>query len=95
MPIQSQTIQIERQPSQERLQQLRVLSWPIWTKAVSEFPWTYDDQETCYFLEGEVTVTPSGGEPQQVGKGDLVVFPAGLSCTWKITQDVRKHYSFG
>ena len=44
-------IQIERQPSQERLNQLSVSSWPIWTKEVSEFPWTYDEQETCYLLE--------------------------------------------
>jgi hypothetical protein len=88
-------IQIERQPSQERLNQLGVSSWPIWTKEVSEFPWTYDEQETCYLLEGEVVVTPDGGEPVQFGKGDLVTFPAGMSCTWKILQDVRKHYYFG
>ncbi len=28
----------------------------------SEFPWTYDEPETCYFLEGEVTVTGEDGE---------------------------------
>ena len=88
-------IQIERQPRQERLNQLGVSSWRIWTKEVSEFPWTYDEQETCYLLEGEVVVTPDGGEPVQFGKGDLVTFPEGMSCTWKILQDVRKHYHFG
>ncbi|HEY9650346.1 MAG TPA: cupin domain-containing protein, partial [Coleofasciculaceae cyanobacterium] len=49
----------------------------------------------CYLLEGEVIVTPDDGEPVQFGKGDLVTFPAGMSCTWKILQDVRKHYRFG
>lgn len=88
-------IQIEHQPTQEQLQKLDVFNWSIWTKSVSEFPWTYDDAETCYFLEGEVTVTPNGGEPVSMGKGDLVTFPAGMSCTWKITKAVRKHYSFG
>lgn len=88
-------IQIEHQPSQERLNQLGVSKWPIWTKEVSEFPWTYDEQEICYLLEGEVIVTPDGGEPVPFGKGDLVTFPAGMSCTWKILQDVRKHYHFG
>jgi uncharacterized protein len=96
MAIQNTTeIKIERQPSQERLNQLGVSKWSIWTKEVSEFPWTYDEAETCYFLEGDVIVTPDGGQPVQVGKGDLVTFPAGMSCTWNITQDVRKHYRFG
>ena len=89
------TIQVDRQPTPEILQDLAVYSWPIWTKEVSEFPWTYGEQETCYLLAGEVIVTPDGGEPVQFGKGDLVIFPAGMSCTWKILQDVKKHYQFG
>lgn len=85
-------IKIERQPTQEHLEQLGVTQWPIWTKEESEFPWTYDSEETCYFLEGDVVVTPNGSQPVQVGKGDLVTFPAGMSCTWKIRTGVRKHY---
>jgi hypothetical protein len=88
-------IQIERQPSAARLEELGVFNWSIWTKGVSEFPWTYDEQETCYFLEGDVIVTPDGGEPVQVSKGDLVTFPSGMSCTWNILKTVRKHYCFG
>ncbi|WP_287297190.1 cupin domain-containing protein, partial [Moorena sp. SIO2C4] len=42
----------------------------------------------------EVVVTPDGGEPVQIAKGDLVTFPAGMSCTWKIISNVRKHYQF-
>lgn len=85
-------IKVERRPSEARLQELGVKSWPIWTKEVSEFPWTYDTQEICYFLEGEVEVIPQGGEPVRMGEGDLVTFPAGMSCTWKVTKPVRKHY---
>jgi hypothetical protein len=88
-------IKIERNPSEERLEELGVESWPIWTKEVSEFPWEYDESETCYFLEGDVVVTPEGGEPVQVGKGDLVTFPKGMSCTWDVRKGVRKHYRFG
>ncbi|MBI4701283.1 MAG: cupin domain-containing protein [Deltaproteobacteria bacterium] len=88
-------IKIEQNPNEQRLQSLGVLDWPIWTKEKSEFPWHYDSPETCYFLDGEVVVTPKGGEPVQIGKGDLVTFPAGMSCTWQIRQAVRKHYSFG
>ncbi|AOY79403.1 cupin domain-containing protein [Moorena producens JHB] len=93
-PTNINKILIER-PSQEDLDNLGVSNWPIWTKEVSEFPWTYDEQEICYLLEGEVVVTPDGGEPVQIAKGDLVTFPAGMSCTWKIISNVRKHYQFG
>ncbi len=89
------TIQLESHPTPDRLADLDVYNWPIWTKQVSEFPWTYDEAETCYILEGEVTVTPEGGEPVTIRKGDLVTFSAGLACTWNITQAIRKHYKFG
>lgn len=85
-------IKVERQPDEKRLAELGVRTWPIWTKEASEFPWTYGSQEVCYFLEGEVTVTPEGGEPVTMGQGDLVTFPAGMNCTWKIAKNVRKHY---
>jgi uncharacterized protein len=87
-------IKIQHQPSSEDLQKLGVSEWDIWQKEISKFPWTYDDQETCYFLEGDVIVTPDGGSPVQMGKGDLVTFPARMSCTWEIREAVRKHYCF-
>jgi uncharacterized cupin superfamily protein len=37
-------------------------------------------------------VTPDGGEPRSFSRGDLITFPAGLSCTWDITEAVEKHY---
>ncbi len=88
-------IKVDANPSEATLSELGVLGWGTWTKEVSEFPWTYGEAETCYFLEGEVAVTPEGGEPVTVGKGQLVTFPAGMSCTWAVTQPVRKHYKFG
>ncbi len=87
-------IEIRRNPDEKTLESAGVFQWPVWTKEVSEFPWTYDAAETCYFLEGEVTVTPEDGEPVLVGKGDLVTFPQGMSCTWKIVKNVKKHYRF-
>jgi uncharacterized cupin superfamily protein len=88
-------IEVERRPPQDTLQRLGVLRWPVWTKEVSVFPWTYSGSETCYILEGEVIVTPDGGEPVRLGAGDLVTFPDGMSCTWDVRAPVRKHYSFG
>jgi uncharacterized cupin superfamily protein len=89
------TIKVEHDPGPAALDTAGVRDWPIWTKNESVFPWTYDTAETCYFLDGRVVVTPDGGEPVQVGKGDLVMFPAGLSCTWDVKRAVRKHYKFG
>lgn len=88
-------ISVEKNPSEAQISKLGVREWPIWTKEPSTFPWTYDEPETCLFLEGDVIVTPDGGEPVRVGKGDLVTFPAGMSCTWEVRQAVRKHYRFG
>ena len=87
-------IEIERNPSAARLRDLGVLEWPVWNKEESTFPWTYDGAETCYFLEGDVIITPQGGEPVQVGKGDLVTFPDGMTCTWEVRKPVRKHFTF-
>jgi len=88
-------ITIRHAPLREELEQLGVFSWPVWEKEVSTFPWTYSEQETCYFLAGEVTVTPASGAPVTLGEGDLVIFPAGMACTWQVTKPVRKHYRFG
>jgi uncharacterized cupin superfamily protein len=87
-------IMIIENPSDEVLQEMGALSWPIWEKEESEFPWSYDAEETCYLLEGEVTVTPNGGDPVQFSAGNLVTFPQGMSCTWNISKAVRKHYRF-
>ena len=40
-------IEIERDPSPARLAELGVRSWPIWEKEAPEFPWFYDEEETC------------------------------------------------
>ena len=88
-------VEIVHNPSQQVLDKLGVKNWPIWEKEISEFPWTYDDKETCYLLAGEVEVTDDSGNVATFGAGDLVVFPSGMSCTWKIKNGVRKHYNFG
>ena len=78
-----------------KLSALGVRSWPTWSKEVSTFPWSYNSQEIAYILEGEVTVTPkNGGNAVSFGVGDLVTFPAGLSCIWEVKKALRKHYQF-
>lgn len=71
-----------------------IKKWPIWEKEVSRFDWTYDSQEECLFLEGEVTVETKDGKKVNFGKGDFVTFPKGLSCVWNVKKPVKKHYYF-
>ena len=78
----------------DALEKVGVFEWPIWTKEVSKFDWEYDSGERCYFLEGKVTVTCKGGKAVSFGKGDFVIFPKGLACSWDVKEPVRKHYKF-
>jgi len=86
-------IQYERNPSPAKLEVMGVYDWPVRAKGVSKFGWRYDARETCYFVEGEVLVTPPAGEPVTLVAGDLAIFRAGVRCTWEIRQPVVKHYS--
>ncbi|SKA13848.1 hypothetical protein SAMN02745119_02811 [Trichlorobacter thiogenes] len=88
-------IMVEQNPSKERLEALGVFDWPIWNCEVSDFPWSYEQREACYLLEGKVVVTPEDGAPVELSAGDLVVFPAGMSCQWEVEKPVRKHYRLG
>ncbi|GFR50888.1 hypothetical protein Agub_g13179, partial [Astrephomene gubernaculifera] len=87
-------INVQRQPSDEVLMSKGVRSWPKWSCGVSKFPWTYQESETCYILEGKVIVTPTGGEAVEIGAGELATFPAGMSCTWDVKAPISKHYNF-
>ena len=86
-------ISVEK-PNAAKLASLGVSSWPIWTKEVSTFPWSYSSTEIAYILEGEVTVTPKNGDPVSVGAGHLVAFSTGLDCTWEVKKALKKHYHF-
>ena len=81
-------------PDGKKLDSLGIKSWPQWTCGVSKFDWFYDEKETCYFYEGEVTVSSAEGK-WKIGPGDLAVFPKGLKCVWEVFTPVRKAYRFG
>ena len=85
---------IIKQLSNDEIENMGIIKWPIWTSEVSEFPWKYDVEESCLILEGEVYVT-AGSESVEIKSGDFVIFPKGLSCVWKVTKPIRKHYKFG
>ncbi|MCL2005630.1 MAG: cupin domain-containing protein [Planctomycetaceae bacterium] len=88
-------IEVTKNPSEDLLAKLGCRSWPTWEKEPSVFPWHYDDQETCLIVAGKVIVTPDGGVPVVIEKGDVAVFPQGMSCTWDVQEAIKKHYKFG
>ena len=83
---------VVKKPSKSEV--LEMSTHPVWACGVSEFDWYYDLEETCMLTQGEVTVSHDGGSVS-FGAGDYVVFPKGLSCVWKVSKPVRKHYFFG
>jgi len=60
---------------------------------VLKFDWYYDSEERCLIIEGEVRVDYDGGSVY-FGSGDCVVSHKGLSCVWKVSKPVKKHYVF-
>jgi len=82
-----------KKPSKEELDTLGIDRWSPWSCEPSAFDWEYDAEETAYVFEGKVEVkTPSG--TVEINKGDLVTFPKGLKCTWKVIEPIRKVYTF-
>lgn len=88
-------IRIEAHPDVVRLEKLKVDTWPEWGKGVSIMPWSYFEDETSYILEGRAIVTPEGDDPVEISKGNLVTFPAGMTCVWQILEPIRKRYRKG
>jgi len=94
-PVQGAEIEVIAAPDPEFLKQKGVLDWGTWGCGVSKFPWTYSEAESCYLLKGKVVVTPNGGgAPVSIEAGNFVTFPAGMSCTWDVTEAVEKHFMF-
>ncbi|EEF34185.1 conserved hypothetical protein [Ricinus communis] len=87
-------VKIEKNPSQSKLDELGVTTWPKWSGQPSKIPWTFKTTETIYLLEGKVKVSVDGYEGSfEIGAGDLVVFPKGMKITWDVLEAVSKHYS--
>ena len=80
-------------PSAAEVSKMDFSSWGTWECGVSTFPWSYDATETCYILEGNVVVE-AANQKVEFKKGDLVVFPKGLTCKWNVLKAVRKYYKF-
>jgi uncharacterized cupin superfamily protein len=48
--------------------------------------------ETICLIEGDVTITPEGGEPITIGAGDIAFIPEGTRARWEVRETVRKGF---
>ena len=65
----------------------------IWECTAGPSHWTLATHEVIHLVAGRMTVTPDGGEPTELGAGDMAVFPKGWSGTWDIHETIRKVYA--
>jgi uncharacterized protein len=69
--------------------------WPVWTCEPKTFDYEYTETETCLILEGAAKISSTDGKDfVRFAANDLVIFPVGLKCVWKIEKAVKKHYNF-
>ncbi|AES93635.1 putative rmlC-like jelly roll protein [Medicago truncatula] len=88
-------VKIEKNPSKSKLIELSVSTWPKWEGGPLKIPRSFKEEETMYLVEGKVKVTVEEKIGSfEIGGGDLVVFPKGMTITWEITEPVKKHSSW-
>jgi len=68
----------------------RTSSITVWECAAGRFNWHYSEDETVVVISGEVFITTEQGQERRLGQGDMAFFPAGSSCTWRVTDRIKK-----
>lgn len=64
----------------------------IWECSVGKWRRQIQEAEFAYFMEGDVTFTPDGGQPIAIKAGDTVWFPPHTNGVWDIKTKARKTY---
>ena len=64
----------------------------VWECTAGPSHWALETNEAVYILSGRMTVTPDGGQSQDIGPGDTAVFPRGWRGNWQIHETIRKLY---
>lgn len=62
----------------------------VWDCTPGSFRWHYSMDEAIVVISGEAFMINDKGEERRFGAGDLGFFPAGTTCTWRITEHLRK-----
>jgi uncharacterized cupin superfamily protein len=64
----------------------------IWECTVGKWRRQIQEAEFAYFLEGDMTFTPDGGQPIEIKAGDTVWFPPHTNGIWDIRTKARKTF---
>jgi uncharacterized protein len=68
----------------------RTMSIMTWECTAGRFNWHYNQDEMVIVVSGEVFIINDKGEERRLGQGDIAFFPAGSSCTWRVTDRIKK-----
>src|ERR1700761_7613770 len=55
----------------------------VWDCTAGEFEWTYNIDETIYFLEGSAIISDGVSPPRRFGPGDVLFLPRGSVAYWQ------------
>ena len=81
-------------PTGKKLREMKVETWSSWEHGRDEFDWYYPQTEKFYVREGKAEVITETGQIVRFSAGDLVTFPRGIKCTWRITEPIKKVFTF-
>jgi len=62
----------------------------VWDCTAGKFDWTYDIDETIYFIEGSAIIGDGHSPPRRFGPGDVLFLPYGAVAHWHVEEYVRK-----
>lgn len=62
----------------------------VWDCTAGRFNWHFSQDEAIIVISGEAVMINEKGEERRFSTGDLGFFPAGTSCTWLVTDHIRK-----
>ncbi len=62
----------------------------VWDCTPGSFRWHYTKDETAFFLGGQAFMVDEENQEHRFGAGDIAFIAAGTSCTWRVTEQIRK-----
>jgi uncharacterized cupin superfamily protein len=66
------------------------LSATLWQSTAGRFEWHYGSDELVHILDGEVEITPPGGQPFTARPGDVFFVSSGQVLHWHVRDHVKK-----
>ncbi|WP_027486168.1 cupin domain-containing protein [Allorhizobium undicola] len=64
----------------------------VWQSTPGAWRVSYDEWEYFHLLEGYSILTPEGGEPIHLRKGDRLVLRPGFTGIWEVIETTTKDY---